>query len=364
MKKLFAVMGVALLIVCAKQEPSTVKGTVSFADGKKSDSLYVGLYRMSNHRPLGIPRYYQATTKPSFAFNADPGQYTIAVWAFGYEQYRGKILIIGLDDPITLDILLQRKGAPNKISKVLLVGDYCDWNDNLAVEMVKRGKVWKVPDQSVLKKGQAYKFNVEKSPLYNLGAKNYVSDKEWATLDNVYTGEEIVFDPSLYLQQNKESTAEITGFDKLDDFLSATEILDKFNIGIREYFSKRAKLKGDELENVYDLEIKNKLDSLTALHDDYFETMFKETKLSLMVYAHPAYLKMMDIGRNNSDKNDTTKLTKYKQSKAFLDYYEENLQLLKSLDPTSPMLQGLFSPMCQGSSYSPGAGSRYSPPVL
>ena len=158
MKYLIYLMLLLSLFACSsKQDMATVSGTVELNGSMTPDSILVGLYKVESQK-FGELVDFTTTTNNAFTLHAKPGTYTLAAWAFGYENAKLNIFLPDVKSAAKASITLAQTALPEQIDKVSLVGDFNEWNWHEAVPMRKEAGLWKLDDTSVLDKEKSYKF--------------------------------------------------------------------------------------------------------------------------------------------------------------------------------------------------------------
>jgi len=136
---------------------------------------------------------------------------------------------------------------------------------------------------------------------------------------------------------DKESTADISGFELHDEYNHLLKDLRVFDKSIFSLNMKTAKR--DDYEKHYN-NLCNKLDSLEEKYDPYFNQLFVEKKLSHMIDFHPLTYDLRMLFSNG--KVDSLKWISFYKTDTFQNFYIEKSKLLEKIDSKSMLLNGDF----------------------
>ncbi len=349
----------ALFALTGATENTNISGTVSLQQANKPDSIYVGVYRIIPHDwpvidYVGEPYQLSTSTKANFSFQVKPGMYTIAAWAYGYERAFAEIIVRDEESKLRIDFSLVPKSLPGKVTQVKLIGDFCNWNKNNAIEMARTGDAWNVNGASYLKEGQAYKFivsgtkqnessnisNVEYfSDLYRYfsGNQNVIPVKDYATFNNIYKGGEITFDPALYKTFYGNAQITVSGFDLYDQFTQVQDSLRKFEIYYHKIRSENRYTTTDERRKAYAI-LTERFEKLEKRYDPYFAPIFHEYWLGNLLGMHPTRVDFASLWDNEAP--DSLTLEKFLEESEFVNYFRQLVDHLQDLKPDMILIDG------------------------
>jgi len=336
----------------AKQQ-AKITGTIQFMNNVQPDSLHVGVYHHTPHdwwviEQIFDPLQFSTQTKQDFKFKVHPGRYTIAAWAYGFERSIAEVVVPDKESHIQIQFELEPLGLPKQPDKVLLTGQYCNWNLEKAASLIKSGSVWKLNQDVAIKKGQPYKFVLPDAKpeapmsgtnlsIYGLNGGKRRNVKKWGTYDNVYDGESIVFDPSWYKIGSTPSRAIISGFPLQEQYQAIQDslrVFDKYYHDVR--FANR-KVELEVREAAYAI-LTDRFERLETLFDPYFQPMFDEFWISNLMDMHPT---AVSRGKAFDDANgDTTMICSLLQDSGFLDYLHDVWKRIENQEPTCVLVNG------------------------
>jgi peroxiredoxin len=342
-----------LLICCAitiKAQEVNVFGTVTLNGDYDTDTIYVGLYPMSNlppGRPLPNPYYFSASTDSVFSFKVEPGIYTIGAMAFGYrERSRFHIFIPPDISNYEIKITLQPQyiavGIAD-IQNVKLRGAYSQGKNDKQVSLTREGDIWKLKDlPNTLKQGQRYRFTVNGKPTIDLLNKKVIPIKNWMLFNNIYIGNELIFDPSLYSNSKTPNTIEVNGFDLNDQFQQLVSDIKEFENKQTSQLRKMYSGSIPPMKNTIDSigkSLFNELSEIEQKYDPIFSQLFVEKQFKL--YGINSAL--LDFpGKTDSEERREEMLRNFYLSDPFGDFFKGQLDLVQQLDPNSYLLSGDF----------------------
>jgi len=340
MKRIQFALALTLLLACSGQQDSPiVTGKIQLQKGLSADSVYVGLYPMFNMSRLGEPYYFQVTADSVFALTAAPGKYNFVAWAYGYEVVRQKIFIPDAQTHLKIDVTLVGQGLPAEISSVKVKGDFCHWENEQAIELQLQNGVWILPDASVLAvKDNKYQFlinnELERSDLNN---PRFEVIKPWTDMENIYTGQPIVFDPVRYLQPREASTAQVSGFALNDQFVHLVTAIDTWQDSLYAQLRTIRNMPVHAAGPFYESAVQ-RLRQIGAQSDPMFQPLINEAILSRLHFFHPVRAAVRALPAD-----DSTALKNFVMDSLFGDFFERNLKLLQQIQPQTYLLDGDFT---------------------
>jgi peroxiredoxin len=343
MKRFLATFAGLLLISGCSMKPdkAVVTGTLLTAGKTQPDSFFVGLYGRVEGDQLGEPKFFSASIKPEFSLQADPGKYTLAAYAFGYETYREPVFIQNSKIKIEAKITLAPFGIKSDIQQVKLYGEFGNWMLDSAVPMKKEGDIWVLKNPSVIKKGQQYKFMVDSLFVCDLNNPKHVSDSYWTTFNNVSDGGSILFNPELYQPERQKSSAELSGLQYRREFQGILSDMKSWENDMYAFRVKTRKSSIDEKNKEY-TGLVDKLDGIEKKYPPLFKQMILEKRISVLYFMNPLRETFYQAAYANG-KLDTAKASKLMTSEAFLKWHRDNLDLMNQLDPKSYLIDGEFA---------------------
>ena len=347
MKKLTMIIAVlTLFFACTKNSKFTnLSGFISLNANVPVDSIYVGIYKArrvgtSPYTSLDKPIRYSASIKETFSFNILPGTYTLAAWAFGYEPLREQIYIPKSGENIKVEIKLDLKSLPEKIEKVQLTGDFCNFYVPDSPDMIKKGNQWIPNDPDLVQRGTKYKFIIDGMYRYDLRQKKVAVARDWSTFDNVHTGEQpIIFDPSLYKRPMTKSVAEFENSPLNNQY---NEML----IDLAAWEEAMYKARRDSYEASYEKSqdiyqsLVASLDSMDQKYDPSLHQRILDVKIARLFYLHPIWNKIR--ANYNEGAPDTAAIKAIFLSDEFVSLCMSTLEMIKKIDPTSYLIEGEF----------------------
>jgi len=343
MKRFLAILAGLLLISGCSMKPdkAIVMGTILTAGKIQPDSFFVGLYGRVEGDQLGEPKFYSASIKPEFSLKADPGQYTLAAYAFGYETYRESVFIKDAKIKIEAKITLVPFGIKPDIKLVKLYGEFGNWMFDSAVPMKKEGGAWVLKDPSVIKKGQQYKFMVDSLFVCDLNNPKHVSDADWTAFNNVYDGGPVLFNPELYQPERLKSSAELSGLQYRKEFKGILSDLKSWENDMYAYRWKVRKASIEEKKQGFS-DLVKKLDNIEKKYPPLFNQMVLEKRISALYFMNPVLETLYQTAYVNG-KPDTAMASKMMLSEPYVKMYRDNLNLMNQLDPKSYLINGEFA---------------------
>lgn len=215
----FILICLYLGITAVNAQKVNVDLTVKFNGAIKSDSIYLFFYPTTSvelEQALPIPEKQFVFHNLSNKFQLYPGAYTMVGMAFGYIYLFTRIYIPPSSDfnmEITFNPSIIGWGGVSEIeqiNEVTLRGDFNAYGKNGEIPLTKKGNVWKLDEKpDVLKGAKEYTFFVngqETTDLLNSKVKPLAA---WHVFKNIYSNNELVFNPSLYSLVFKESEIKV-----------------------------------------------------------------------------------------------------------------------------------------------------------
>ena len=352
MKK-YAFILTTLLICCAitfNAQEVNVFGTITLNGDYDTDTIYVGLYQVSNPRPgrpLPNPYYFSASTDSIFSFKVQPGKYIIGAMAFGYlQRSRFQIFIPPNISNYEIKITLQPQYIAvgiSDIQNVKLRGDYTLGKNDNQVSLTKEGDIWKLKDlPNTLKQGQRYRFTVNGQPTIDLLNKKVIPIKNWMLFNNIYVGNELIFNPFLYNKSKTPNTIEVNGFELNEQFQQLVKDINEFENKQNSQLKKIYSGSRPPMKNIIDSIGKSmfiKLAEIEQTYDPIFSQLFVEKQLKLSGIKYAA-LDFPDKAALEEGKDESLKT--FYMSDQFGDFFKGQLDLIQQLDPNSYLLSGDF----------------------
>lgn len=353
------VLVISLLALTSATESASISGDITFENGARPDTIYVGLYDYQWRDDFfgngGEPQALQKlTNKSSYNFNVEPGLYTLVTWGLGYEKAHYKVFIENEKTDLEIDFALARKGLPEQISHIALIGDYCGWDRNRAAQLTLENNVWRTDAPDSMQFGQKYKFFVwqkgvsgfqeflldpSNNPMYRYSTTgtNMQVSINWGTFDHIYQGEkEFVIDPSQFERPIKEADITVKGWELADQFNALFE--DRYSL-VLEMVKPINEGRRDFNVPAHYYTMQTKWDSLQAEYDPFFKDVFIEKKLYLAQLFNPLRNEMRKLYDPEATKSD---LAPFFKSDSFRRYFAELVSLIKQLDTQSYFYDGDF----------------------
>lgn len=338
-----------------KPSKSKISGTIHVNGQTIPDSFLVGI------APLLSAKWYPFTRRPKnsqtiydrdFAFDLEPGLYTLVVSSFGYEILETAILVPDADTQVEVKTYLEPFGLKKKddIEWVKLWGEFCRWRikSSEIVELVKRDSVWVLPGENPVKEGEGYRFivNNNTSDIYDLRHLNAKQRRSSLIgFSSIYKGGEIIFDPSLYATLKRDSRAEFAADNEPQATLSrlVKAMKDFRQKDINVYFEM---LRSPDIWDSTFIDRGNKLREIANQYPSYFEQFILQEEFEFLQRFHPHNRVMRELRKLRSDKEDyDKKIKEHYQSAVYESYFSQMAQLAKKIDPNSLFFRtyGTFS---------------------
>ncbi|MBN2092096.1 redoxin domain-containing protein [candidate division KSB1 bacterium] len=324
------------------QQIATITGNIQYEDGAPADTVHIGLYRLGAERFLGGPIKLQTTIENSFTLDVNPGLYTLVLYSYEFEKFRENLYIPDNTTKITLDIFLPRLSIPDTINEVVFHGGSSTgsmgWRENVPME--KEGAIWRLKDPSIIRTGEKYQIWVNGLVLWDLREKDYTVIHGWTTINNLYAGGDIIFNPMLYRTPKKEATAKISGVEQKHDLSAFAEDMNIIKKEVSNASSLMRSMDTPQIDSLYQALILQ----FTQLEEKYqmpFQPVIFEEQISSLTYLHPTVQAMRQIWRDA--KGDTTIINAFYETEKFKNYIADNMELLNRLNPDSYLLSGWFA---------------------
>lgn len=362
----------------AKPSKSKISGTIHLNGQMIPDSFLVGI------EPLLSAKWYPFARKPenaqtiydrNFAFDLEPGLYTLVVSAFGYETLETAILVPDADTQVEVKTYLEPFGLKKKddIEWVKLWGEFCRWRVRSPdiVELVKRDSVWVLPGKNPVKEGEGYRFIVDNnnSQVYDLRHSNAKprNSSRIIGFSSIYTGGEIVFDPSLYASK-RDSRTEFVANNELQTTFSrlVKEMKDIREKGMHSYFKM---LRSADVWDSTFIDQGNRLREIVNQYPSYFEQFLLQEEFEFLQRFHPHNRVRRELRKLRSDKKEyDRKMKEHYQSAVYESYFSQMAQLAKKVDSNSLFFRtyGTFSStlfsLDEGLHFAPHLSEKYKIP--
>lgn len=339
---LYILLCLWVIIFCSKNEHgSLITGHINYESGIPTDSVYVGLYPLGAERYLGGYEEIQSMLSDQFTLNANPGLYTLVLYSYEFEKFRQDIYIPDNKTHIDLTIELPRLSIPDTINEVVFHGGEgrgMGWRVNQPMEM--KGNVWILNDPSVINKGEKYQIWVNGHVLWDLREKDFTVIHGWTTINNLYSGGEIIFDPSLYKRPKREATADIRGVKKEYNLQALASDINAIEKEVRNSYRKMRNISDNQIDSLFQA-FNNQFDELEEKYSKPFDQVIIEKRISSLGYLHPTFREMGNIWRES--KGDTSKINAFYQSENFENFISDKVAILKQLNPDCYLLKGWFA---------------------
>lgn len=333
-------------IVLSNAQNVNVDLTINLNGKIKCDSVYLFLYsttsvELGQQLPNPAKKFVFHNLKNEFQMY--PGAYTMAVLAFGYKSLVTRFYIPPVQN-YTIGILMNPQiigwggiTEIEQIKEVTLRGDFNQYGENGEIPLIKKGEVWKLDEKpDVLKGAKEYTFYVNDQETSDLLNPNVVSFAPWYALKNVYTNNELIFDPSLYSLVYKESELILADSIKQNQFkqmIGEINLLEKEKNKIFQKATSReaALLSIDSLITQYSIIEKN--------YPAEISQIIIEKELGLQIIK---YLGSAPHG-NRNDEQVKDKQKKYMLGEESGLYFKQINGLINKLDPNSFLLNAEFA---------------------
>ena len=339
---LSAVIIISLVFSCSKkpQDGSMISGNIHYETGNAADTLYVGLYSLSAKDFLGKYKQLRKITDGKFSFNVDPGLYTLSVYAYRYEPFRKDIFIPDTSTHIKLDIDLPRLSLPARIDSVVLCagkGHGMSWRIEKPLKF--KNNLWVFDDPVQLKKGEKYQLKVNGVMVWNLSEKKYHVNYASADFNSLYSGGNIVFDPSLYQRPKQSASGVCSGVEKKYDLKKLAEDLQALDEARKQTVRLMKTAPFEKADSLFG-ELTDKYDRLAEEYGNPFDQVIIENRIYPVELNNPVSRELQNLFLKH--KNDTAVYNNFYRSETFKHYMAAYVTFLKRLDPASFLLKGRF----------------------
>ena len=361
----------------AKPSKSKISGTIHLNGQTIPDSFFVGIAPLLSAKWTPFtprPKNSQTIYDRDFAFDLDPGLYTLVVSAFGYEILETAILVPDADTQVEVKAYLEPFGLHKKqdIEWVKLWGEFCRWRVRSPdiVELVKRDSVWVLPGENPVQEGEGYRFIVHNnnSEVYDLRHSNAKPKKRTVVFNSIYKGGEIIFDPSLYANPKRDSRAEFAANNELQATFSGLvkEMKDFRKRDIHVYFKI---LRSADVWDSTFIDQGNRLREIVNQYPPYFEQFLLQEEFEFLDRFHPHNRVRRELRKLRSEKKEyETKIREHYQSSVYESYFSQMAQLVKKVDPNSLFFRTYATyshtllSLDEGLHFAPHFGEKYNIP--
>ncbi len=324
---------------------SKISGMIHLSGQTIPDSFFVGIAPLLSAKwsPfIRRPKNSQNIYDRDFAFDLEPGLYTLVVSAFGYEILETAILVPDADTQVEVKAYLEPFGLHKKqdIEWVKLWGEFCRWRVRSPdiVELVKRDSVWVLPGENPVKEGEGYRFivNNNTSDVYDLRHSNAKprNSSRIVGFSSTYTGGEIIFDPSVYAPK-RDSRAEFAVNNELQATFSrlVKEMKDVRKKGMHSYGKM---LRSADVWDSTFIDQGNRFREIVDQYPPYFEQFLLQEEFEFLDRFHPHNRVRRELKKLRSDKEEyDRKIKEHYQSAVYESYFRQMAQLAKKVDPNS-----------------------------
>ena len=340
---LFCIFFLGLIIGNAQNV--NVDLSVKFNGDFKSDSVYLFFYSTTNHElgqalPAPVKQFVFNNLKNDFQIY--PGAYTIVAMSFGNKYLYSRIYIPPVKN-FSIEIAFNPSiigwggiNAIEQINEVTLRGEFNGYQKNGEIALTKQGNVWKLVEKpEVLKVGKEYTFYVNEEETTDLLNSNFRILPAWSVFKNLYSNNELVFDPSLYSLVYKESELKVA--DTLQQF-QFKQLVNEINLLEKE--------KNEIFRNATSREavlplFDTIITKYSIIQDKYpkdISQLFAHTYLDLIITKI-----LLDTPQGNqNDPEFENTLKNYFLGKEFEVKFKKINEMINNLDPNSFLLNGDF----------------------
>ena len=357
-----------------KPSRSTVSGTIQLNGKTVPDSIYVGISELKVG-PFGFvirPKNSRAFEARRFTFDVEPGLYTLVISAFGYEKLATPVLVPDADTKIDVTAMLEPMGLKSGYKWVKLWGDFCRFRPWGAIEMVQRDSVWVLPGENPVEVGEGYRFMVEGDhwEFYDLRHSSARPNKGFVTFNSIYQGGEIIFDPSLYSQPRRDSTAKFSGGKHQKAFAG---LVDEMNTFQREclplLFGGRDTTRSSENDTSAFVEREERFWEIANRYPAYFEQFILSVAFDFLKRFHPHAQALKEMQSLKHDKQEfENRRREHYQSTVYESYFSRMAQLARRMDPNSIFFRTYdtitYLRLDEGLHYAPRLGEKYNVPAF
>ncbi|WP_167613402.1 redoxin domain-containing protein [Maribellus sediminis] len=281
-KYAFLLFSVFFLIFASYAQDVTLEVKVKFNSNTKADSIYLFFYPTTSISPgqmLPNPEYQFTLHNKTEKIKVYPGAYTFGALAFGSKPLMKRIYIPPVEH-FKIDVtfnpaIIGWSGITSfdKISEVTLRGDFNSFSDVGEIPMQKNGNKWILKEKpSVLEEGKAYAFFINGMETSDLLNPKVYPLTQWLLLKNIYSNNDLIFDPSLYSLTYTESELKTSDPELQLEFNELVAAINKWDERKDKLLQNRPP--SDEI-------LQNSIDTLLA---NCSEIKTKDPKLAQMVY--------------------------------------------------------------------------------
>jgi len=354
---LLLISTIAAFALTGAQSSATLSGHITFQGGEQPDSIHVGVYRLMPHDWVVLdfiadPFQFFTLSKGTYSFDVDPGCYTLAAWAFGYERAFVEIIVPDDDSRININFDLAPKSLPGPVTSVKLIGEFCDWNPDTAMEMRQTGNQWVFSEPDLLAKGSQFKFMVSGTRRVpaSESEKHYINMfryfpgnskiqivKDYATFNHVHDGGDIRFDPSVYTLSEGKAKITVKGFDLYHQFAALQDSLRVFEAYYHDVRREYESTPSEETKEAFSI-LKARFERLETEFDPFFAPIFHEYWLGNLLGFHPSRIELWELVQTGE--RDSTILEQFLDTSTFVDYFKSLVDRLENIDPNSVLIDG------------------------
>lgn len=360
----------------AKPSKSKISGTIHVNGQTIPDSFFVGIAPLLSAKWSPFtprPKNSQTVYDRDFVFDLEPGLYTLIVSAFGYEILETAILVPDTDTQVEVKTYLEPFGLNKKddIEWVKLWGEFCRWRVRSPdiVELVKRDSVWVLPGENPVKEGEGYRFIVNKnnSEVYDLRHSNAKpKSSRLIGFSSIYTGGEIIFDPSLYASPKRDSRTEFAAKNELQATFSRL-VKEMKDVRKKGMYSYGKMLRSADVWDSTFMAQGNKLREIVDQYPPYFTQFILKEKFDFLQRFHPHNRVMRELRKLKSNKIEyETKIKEHYQGAVYESYFSQMVRLAKKIDPNSIFFKThdtfAFLELDEGLYSAPHLGEKYNMP--
>lgn len=326
-----------------KKESATLSGTIHLTGDAPSGLIHVGLHYPRLKNNIGSPfklLYLEESEEPKFSMSVQPGRYTLSVFTFEYEIFRTPVLIENPHSHIAMDITIPPYGIKEELDTVRIFGSFNGWDRAKAVEMVRDGEIWRMPDTTLIKENDEYQFLIEDQEYWDLGQKYFGADYRWTNYISVASSGNIIFNPSLYNRPHESATAQMSGYTFMDQYKKLAVELEKFDENFMQFRLQTRRMPLEQYRIAYD-SLMTVYKNMEAKYDPSFAQIFIEKKLDDFMFLHPIRRDFVKIWQQG--KPDSLKLDSLFHGSTFTSFMKEYIEEAQRLDPNSYLTEGRFA---------------------
>ncbi|WP_303919560.1 redoxin domain-containing protein [Draconibacterium sediminis] len=341
MKNLLILLALFLLLATKSNAQFVdVDINVTYNTTTEADSVYLFLFQTTE---IAIGQKLPET-EIKFAFHGShhkisvpPGAYAAGVLAFGTKPLVKPVYIPPVENfKIELELNPAIIGwggitSIDKINKVTLRGDFNSFGEPGEIPMTRKDNTWILEEKpDVLKEGTHYAFFVNGQETSDLLNPNVSPLMEWVLLKNIYSNNELIFDPSLYSLTYKESVLRTSEPEKQKNFV---ELVAQVNMLDKKLEDSRKTAVSKEISL-------NIIDSLLWEHEElekHYDSELKQIILDREIRL--LCLKfMMASAQGNVGNTITDEQKAYFLDEQGLNNFQAIIDKLNQLDPKSYLL--------------------------